>query len=298
MRKVFILNNNARKQAKYDLIQNIKENLAGEDVIIEKTKSSKHATFIAQKYALQQEPTHIFICGGDGTIHEVMNGIAGQNHIKVSILPIGTGNDFIKSFDGLTKEDFLDLSNYKNPRELDVDLLKVNGEYAVNTISLGFDVKVAEEVNNMASKFKLSGIVAYYFGMLKTLAQLKCETYEIQIDEEESKNGEYTFVVFCNGKYYGGGYKPCPQAKVNDGIIDICYIKKVSKTGVLKLAGTYEKGEHVNYPELAEFHTGKTIHVNTRNRTIKINLDGEIREMKNPTIEVEEKSIHLLLPNK
>lgn len=298
MRKVFILNNNVKKSAKYELMQNIKNNLPGEDIIIEKTKSAQHATFIAQKYALQEEPTHIFICGGDGTIHEVVNGIAGKPQIKISILPIGTGNDFIKSFGSLKKEDFLDLSNYKEPKEMDVDLLKVNGEYAINTISLGFDVKVCEEVNKMTGQYKLSGKSAYYTCMLKTLAQLKCETYDIQIDEEEAQKGEYTFVVFCNGQYYGGGYKPCPTAKVDDGIIDICYIKKVTRTGVLRLAGVYEKGEHVNIPELAEFHKGKAIHVNTKNRNVSINLDGEIRQVKNPTIEIEEKGIHLLLPNK
>ncbi|MBQ0065683.1 MAG: YegS/Rv2252/BmrU family lipid kinase [Firmicutes bacterium] len=297
MRKVFILNNNTKDKVKYALMKNIKENLAGEDIIIEKTKASGHATYIAKKYALQEEPTHIFICGGDGTVHEVVNGLVGANHIKVSILPIGTGNDFIKSFDGLTKEDFLNLGNYKETEAMDIDLMKVNGEYAINTISIGFDVKVAEEVNHMSNQFKLTGIGAYYMGMLKTLIQLKCEKYDFQIDEE-AQEGYYTIIALCNGRYYGGGYNPCPQAQLNDGIIDMCCISDVTRRGVLKLAKVYEKGEHGNYPNLATFFQGKTIHFNTKNKAVSVCLDGEIRQIKNPTIEIEQNVIHLLLPKK
>ncbi|MDO4467414.1 MAG: diacylglycerol kinase family lipid kinase [Bacillota bacterium] len=297
MRKVFILNNSVKKQVKYELINNIKKNMSEENIIIEKTISSRHATLIAQKYAKDPVPTHLYICGGDGTIHEVVNGVANQSHIKISIIPIGTGNDFIKSFTGLKKEDFFDLSNYKNPIEKDIDLLKINGEYAINTISLGFDVKVSEEVNKMKREHRLTGKSAYYFCMLKVLSQLKNDPYEIHIDKKETK-GKYTFVVFSNGKYYGGGYMPCPQAKFDDGIIDICLIKEISKWQLLRLAKKYEKGDHVNYPKYAQIYKGKAIHVNTGNEKIHVNLDGEIRQMSNLVIEVEKKAIHLLLPNK
>ena len=101
-----------------------------------------------------------------------------------------------------------------------------------------------------------------------------------------------------NGRYYGGGYKPCPQAMINDGILDLCLINDVKRTQILQLAGKYEKGEHVNYPDLAYLAQGKVVHLNTNNQEIVGNLDGEIRIMKNPTIEVVPNAIQLLIPTK
>ena len=96
MKDVFIINPYSGKKEQYALMQQIKENFQGKRIIIEKTKNSGHAQFIAQKYALKtEEEVHLFVCGGDGTLHEVVNGMAGAKHVYLSVLPTGTGNDFI-----------------------------------------------------------------------------------------------------------------------------------------------------------------------------------------------------------
>ena len=93
MKDVFIINPNSGKKEQYRLIQQIKENFQGRRIIIEKTKGEGHAQFIAQKYALKtEEDVHIFVCGGDGTLHEVVNGMAGCEHISLSILPAPRNN--------------------------------------------------------------------------------------------------------------------------------------------------------------------------------------------------------------
>ena len=97
---------------------------------------------------------------------------------------------------------------------------------------------------------------------------------------------------------YGGGYKPCPEALINDGVIDICMIKNVKRTQIVGLAKKYEKGLHVNYPEFVEIQKGKAIHMDTDNQDVDVNLDGEIRSMKNPTVEIVPGAIQLLLPRK
>lgn len=299
MKDVFIINPNSGRNGQYHLMQEIKDHFQGKRIIIEKTKSPGHAKLIAMKYALKsEEEVHIFVCGGDGTLHEVVNGVAGYKHIRVSIIPIGTGNDFIKSLDGYSTKDFLDLSRYTEPVEQACDLLKVNGEYAVNTISLGFDVHVAKHVNAFRKKINASGIIPYYMGMVASLVKPLNDTYRIQIDDQRHDEQKYSFVVFGNGRYYGGGYKPCPEAQIDDGIIDVCLIKGVKRAQILKLAKKYEKGQHVEYPELVQLYQGKVIHVDTNNQNIDVNLDGEIRTMKNPTIEIVPQAIRILLPSK
>ncbi len=299
MKEVFIINPHISRDKQYRLMQEIKKNFQGKRIIIEKTKKAGHAQLIARKYALMEEqPVHIFACGGDGILHEVVNGIAGYPHVQLSIIPIGTGNDFIKSIDGLTREDFLDLSNYKDPFTMKADLLKVNGEYVINTVSFGFDVSVADYSNQIKKRLPVKGIAPYYMGMLISLSKSFEQSYDIQLDEQHFPTCPYMFVVFCNGRFYGGGYQPCPQAKIDDGMIDVCLIKPVKKYQIVQLAKKYERGQHVQFSDLVSLHKVKVAHLDTDNQGILGNLDGEIRELKNPTIEIVEQAVHLVLPKK
>ena len=81
MKDVFIVNPKSGKNSQYELIQEIKEHFQGKRIIIEKTKGPEHATFIAKKYALSNEPVHLYVCGGDGTLHEVINGCAEKENV-------------------------------------------------------------------------------------------------------------------------------------------------------------------------------------------------------------------------
>lgn len=299
MKKVFIINPNANWKKQYQWMKSLKESCGGDTIVIEKTKGPGYAQHIAQKYALeaQEEPIHLFACGGDGILHEVVNGIATSENIYLSILPMGTGNDFIKSFPQYNKDDFLDMKNYHHPIAQTIDCLKINGEYVINTVSFGFDVRVAEYANQIKKVIPLKGILPYYTGMLGTLIESPKENVSMQMDDVKIPLSEYMFVVFCNGKYYGGGYNPCPEAQMDDGWIDSCLIRPVTRSQILQLANAYQKGEHIKYDEFVSLYRAKTIHMDTNNQDILGNLDGEVRTLKNPTIEVVENSIHLLLPN-
>ena len=99
MKDVFIVNPKSGKNSQYELIQEVKEHFQGKRIIIEKTKGPEHATFIAKKYALSNEPVHLYVCGGDGTLHEVINGCAEKENVTISVIPIGTENDFVKYFE-------------------------------------------------------------------------------------------------------------------------------------------------------------------------------------------------------
>ena len=245
MKTVFIINPRTDRKKQYRLMKEIKMHFAGQRIIIEKTIRPGFATFIARKYAFQaqKEPIHIYVCGGDGTLHEVINGVANTPNVYVSIIPIGTGNDFIKSFDALSIDDFLHLENYKDPIPMDIDLLKVNGEYAINTISFGFDVQVAKYANHMKTKLPLKGIVPYYMGMLATLLHNSVQEYRLQIDDQRLSLQEYMFVVFVTpvGPYFKGGFSTNPYVIIRE------FDRAAPHgTGIYKVGGNYAASLRAN----------------------------------------------------
>ena len=296
MKDVFIVNPKSGKNNQYELIKEIKEHFQGKRIIIEKTKGPEHATFIAKKYALSNEPVHLYVCGGDGTLHEVINGCAQKENVIISVIPIGTGNDFVKYFENIKKEDFLNLANYSDPEYMDCDLIRVNGEYSINTVSFGFDVEVARQVNELKKKKPTEGIIPYALSALVSLRKPIRKEYKVQIDTEKLTKDNYGFLVFANGKYYGGGFKPCPEANIADGWMDVCLISNVKRHQIVKLAKKYQEGTHTQYKNLVSMYQAKTVHIDTENEIIYANLDGEVKEFKNPTIEIVEKAIRLALP--
>ena len=167
----------------------------------------------------------IYACGGNGTVHEIINGIYHATLVQLAIVPIGTGNDLIKSL-GLPKDDFLHLKNYLHPDLVWSDYILTNDEVSINTVSLGFDVKITENV----SKFKHLPIpkvtIPYYLSLLYCLFSSLTEKFEFQIDNQNIAMQSYTFAVLANGQYYGGGYRPCPHAQINDALLDICLNQK------------------------------------------------------------------------
>lgn len=297
MKNVFIINPKSGKNSQYKLMNEIKKHFNGKQIVIEKTNGPEHATFIAKKYALSKEPVHLFVCGGDGTLHEVVNGIVGSENILLSVIPIGTGNDFVKYFEDKSIEDFLNLSNYENPVYINCDVLKVNGEYAINTISFGFDVEVARKVNEIKTKHATKGILPYAWSALVSLKKPIGQEYQIQIDTEHLPKDKYGLLVFCNGKYYGGGFKPCPNANIEDGWIDACMVKDVKRIQMIRFAKKYLEGTHTDLTSLISMYQAKTIHLDTDNELVYANLDGEVKGFKNPTIEIVNNALHLALPN-
>ena len=102
--------------------------------------------------------------------------------------------------------------------------------------------------------------------------------------------------MFANGKYYGGGFKPCPDANIDDGWMDVCLISDVKRHQIVRLAKKYQEGNHLQYKDLVTMYQAKTVHLDTENEMIYANVDGEVKGFKNPTIEIVEKAIRLALP--
>lgn len=272
MKYVFIINP-ASGKTDYDKIkQNIMKTLENENYEIYETKAPKEATEIASRFK-KEENTIVYSVGGDGTLNEVVNGIA-KGKCKLGIIPTGSGNDFYRTL----KE-----AQTENVR---LDLGKVNGRYFINIASVGMDAETCNNANKIKSKIKLHS--SYYLALIHTFLTFKSKSLKLKIDKNVYA-GDYIIAAICNGKYYGGGFKIAPVASFDDNQFDIYLVSKASKFKLIKILLALLKSEHEKYNEVRKY-TGKNITITSENNLI-VNIDGEITISKNIEIEMIEDAL-------
>lgn len=272
MKYVFIINP-ASGKTDYDKIkQNIMKTLENENYEIYETKAPKEATEIASRFK-NEEDTIVYSVGGDGTINEVVNGIA-EGKCKLGIIPTGSGNDFYRTLKEAQNE---------NVR---LDLGKVNGRYFINIASVGMDAETCNNANKIKSKIKLHS--SYYLALIHTFLTFKSKSLKLKIDKNVYA-GDYIIAAICNGKYYGGGFKIAPVASFDDNQFDIYLVSKAGKLKQIKILLALLKSEHEKYNEVRKY-TGKNITITSENNLI-VNIDGEITISKNIEIEMIEDAL-------
>lgn len=272
MKYVFIINP-ASGKTDYDKIkQNIMKTLENENYEIYETKAPKEATEIASRFK-NEENTIVYSVGGDGTLNEVVNGIA-KGKCKLGIIPTGSGNDFYRTL----KE-----AQTENVR---LDLGKVNGRYFINIASVGMDAETCNNANKIKSKIKLHS--SYYLALIHTFLTFKSKSLKLKIDKNVYA-GDYIIAAICNGKYYGGGFKIAPVASFDDNQFDIYLVSKASKLKLIKILLALLKSGHEKYNEVRKY-TGKNITITSENNLI-VNIDGEITISKNIEIEMIEDAL-------
>lgn len=272
MKYVFIINP-ASGKTDYDKIkENIIKTLENEEYEIYETKAPKEATEIASRFK-NEENTIVYSVGGDGTLNEVVNGIA-EGKCKLGIIPTGSGNDFYRTL----KE-----AQTENVR---LDLGKVNGRYFINIASVGMDAETCNNANKIKSKIKLQS--SYYLALIHTFLTFKSKSLKLKIDKNVYA-GDYIIAAICNGKYYGGGFKIAPVASFDDNQFDIYLVSKVGKLKLIKILLALLKSEHEKYNEVRKY-TGKNITITSENNLI-VNIDGEITISKNIEIEMIEDAL-------
>lgn len=272
MKYVFIINP-ASGKTDYDKIkENIIKTLENEEYEIYETKAPKEATEIASRFK-NEENTIVYSVGGDGTLNEVVNGIA-EGKCKLGIIPTGSGNDFYRTL----KE-----AQTENVR---LDLGKVNGRYFINIASVGMDAETCNNANKIKSKIKLQS--SYYLAIIHTFLTFKSKSLKLKIDKNVYA-GDYIIAAICNGKYYGGGFKIAPVASFDDNQFDIYLVSKVGKLKLIKILLALLKSEHEKYNEVRKY-TGKNITITSENNLI-VNIDGEITISKNIEIEMIEDAL-------
>jgi YegS/Rv2252/BmrU family lipid kinase len=238
------------------------------------------------------EEYRIYACGGDGTLNEVVSGVAGYSNAAVTAYQGGSGNDFIKIFD--EPDAFKDLERLLDCKEVDLDLIKCNDDYCLNICSVGLDARIGTDVSNYKRLPLLSGFRAYAVSTLVNVIKGISEHYVVEVDGE-TIDDEQTMICVCNGRFYGGGFNPVPEADPSDGLLDVLLVKKVSRTQVPAVIGKYKSGRYAELPHLVRHLKTKSIRI-TCDKPTPINLDGELRTAQVVEMSVAQEKLRFFYP--
>ncbi len=292
MEHLFIVNPEAGKGKPLTIVNDIKRVFlkTTDKCVIEYTKCPGHAKSIASRYA-KAGMDRIYAVGGDGTLNEVLNGIIGYGS-ALGIIPCGSGNDFFRSMSDNNKENIIERT-VKGTEKL-IDIGKINDRYFINISSAGFDADVTLNTDNIKRKTPLSVEWAYRAGVLVSLFKNKGYNIDISIDGKRFKE-KIILCVVGNGKYYGGGILPLPEALTNDGLFDICLVKSVNIFKILKFFPKYKKGLHDNIKEVS-FYSGKEVIIES-NKDLPVNIDGEIEYNSKLKFQIIHEAINFVVPD-
>jgi len=247
---------------------------------------------IAREAAAAGEEIRLYACGGDGTLNEVVTGAVGYHNAAVTAYAGGSGNDFVRIFDN--PDAFTDLDALLDGVESEFDLIKVNDDYSLNICSVGLDARIGTDVSNYKRFPLLQGFRAYAVSTVINVIRGIGEHYVVELNGERI-DGEQTMICVCNGRFYGGGFNPVPEADPTDGLLDVLVVKKVRRLQVPGVVGKYKAGKYRQLPQLVRhFRTDRLmIHAD---RLTPINLDGELRRAKDISISVAGEKVRFFYP--
>ncbi len=264
----------------------------GIDYCIEVSGAPGDCTCIAREAAESGEEYRIYACGGDGTLNEVAAGAAGYDNVAVSVFSGGSGNDFVKLFD--EPEAFFDLERLLDAEETTFDLIRCNDDISLNICSVGLDARIGTDVANYKRLPLLHGFAAYAASTVINLFKGISEHYVVEIDGEVF-DGDKTFICACNGRFYGGGFNPVPEADPTDGLMDVLLVDKVTLLQVPGIIGKYKNGQYKQLPHLVRHFKTKEVKIICDKET-PVNLDGELRIAKEVDIRIAKEKLRFFYP--
>ncbi|MCI6936253.1 MAG: hypothetical protein MR762_06320 [Clostridiales bacterium] len=247
---------------------------------------------LAREAAETGENVRIYACGGDGTLNEIASGAAGFPNAAVTAFSGGSGNDFVRLFSEPAA--FSQLSRLLDAEETAFDLIACNDDLALNVCSVGLDARIGTDVARYKRLPFLHGFNAYALSTVVNLFRGISEHYIVEINGERI-DGSQTFVCACNGRYYGGGFNPVPEADPADGKLDVLLVKKVRLWQVPGIIGKYKNGRYRELPEFIRHFRTDRVRV-ICDRPSAVNLDGELRIAEDIEISVAREKIHFFYP--
>ena len=295
MRHIFIINPAAGKRNCTAEIMAMAKRLTARGLKTEciLTKSPGHARETAAAAAAAGGPVRFYACGGDGTVNEVANGIAGQDCAAMTCIPVGTGNDFLKNF-GDAAPLFASAENLFDGPQFPLDAIDCNGRLALTVACAGLDAQVAEDVHRYGGLLKGQG--SYIASLaVNFFSRSYSHRWTVALDGERA-SGDYILAAVCNGRYYGGGFMPSAEARMDDGVLHTLLVRRVDRLTFLRLVGDYAKGCAYRYPEVVRRSTAREVVIESRDGEIVICLDGETVHSRRVALRLSEKRVNFFGP--
>ena len=291
----FVVNSTAGRGKAGRKITDMLSTLNGLDIPfeIEITKAPKHAIQLTKDAILHRGFRHIVAVGGDGTLNEVVNGImnSGKNdEVKLALFPEGGGNDFAKYFH-LSPSIRRDVELLVRKDVITIDVGVVNGYHFINSLGIGFDAVVANHANRI--KY-INGLPRYTLAVLQSLFTMRHFPVSFHLDGTLHQT-HLLMLSVGNGRFCGGGYQLTPDARLDDGLLDICLIKDISLLRLLQIIPKALKGTHTREPEV-EMLRGKELQISS-SLPLPLYFDGELpqnMDRKNITLGIQHNAIQLI----
>jgi len=257
MHKVgFIINGKSRsKSVVYRTLNRLKDTICNLEYNFVETSWAGHASLLAKEFS-REGYTHVIAIGGDGTLHEVVNGVINSGHTPiVGLLPSGSGNDFAKTLNG--PKNMQDVFDYIQRDYFDkIDIGKVNfidgngtmkDRYFINISDLGIGAEVVQKVNRLPRWLGTSLI--FYTAIIQSFLTYKNKHLQCTTDDW-SWSGKVNSFVVANGKYFGDGMCIAPDASPSNALFQIVIIGDISIYDYIKQLGKIKKGLKVDHPKL------------------------------------------------
>lgn len=290
MNHVFIINPASGSKKSVLLVDDIHRYLGElkEPYEIIFTEYAGHATEIAANY--HEPDTCVYAVGGDGTAYEVLNGL--QDNVCMAIVPAGTGNDFYRMLD-LGKDLKTSLKDTIFGREVLVDYAVANGHKFINMMAMGLDAYANQVAQNIAKKLPLPRALVYVASALIAIANPKKIDIEAHINGEVIKK-RIVLSAIMNGKWYGGGFTPTPNASIQDGKLDVCFVDDCNIFRMIQLLPMYSKGTHVNEKEVTFYQT-EEFTLKTK-ELAPLSIDGEVGNETSIHVKMMKQKLRMRVP--
>jgi YegS/Rv2252/BmrU family lipid kinase len=237
--------------------------------------------------------------GGDGTVNEVAQGLAGLDGVELAVIPRGTGWDFVRTY-GIPRRLEQAVAVALRGRARTVDLGRARyrswagGEaesYFANIASAGMSGAIAQRANETSKA--LGGKASYLWATLAVFSRWRNDEVRVTVDGE-TRTGRMHDVVVANGRYFGGGMMICPEAEPDDGLLDVLTIGDLTKRDLLLTLPKTYRGRHLPHPK-AELLRGAVVEIETTT-PLPVELDGEQPGTTPVRFEIVPRALRLRVP--
>lgn len=233
------------------------------------TNDRGHAVELARE-AAHDGADCVAIAGGDGSIHEVVNGLMqAGGKMPLAVMPLGTGNDFAKMFGSPEWSEVCDKLVAGHTRAVDIGTC--NDVYFANGIGAGFDAKVARMANSIGW---LRGNAVYGVALARTLLFHHDNPVVRITTDEGSFEQPITMLAAANGRVYGGSFRVTPEASITDGLLDVVIASDFTRAQILKLVPRVLRGTHLDLPGVTFLRT-RTLQLEAE-ISLPVHADGEM----------------------
>ncbi len=297
MKHIFVINPAAGKKGNSEsIIRPQIEDYCGKtglDYEIYVTKCQGDAQNYCTERAKTGEELRFYACGGDGTLYEVVNGVFGYPNCEVAVIPLGSGNDFIRLFG--TKEQFCNVEAQVTGIPVDLDVVKCGDKIAINQCSMGMDAEVCAKQASFKKLPLVNGEMAYALAAVQALFKKLGHAFTIKIDDNEPFDETVLFCVAANSRWYGGGFQAAPLAWPDDGKLDFVIVRQDrGRLRLFPLLQTYKRGEHVELP-MTRYINGSRLEIHS-DIPAAVNIDGECEYVNDAVFEIVPKGIRFVVP--